>query len=275
MHKKKLFLIGGNEDKGRNPFLLEKFYQSTAPANGGIVLISGASKYPAEVAKTYTGIFNELGCTDIIHLPLMEKVDCRDEKILSVLNEAAGIFITGGNQVKLASIMGGTPLFTELLEKVNSGTVYGGTSAGASIASTLMIAGGRGGYNPRRNLVKLSAGLGLLKNVIIDQHFRERNRLYRLASAVTSNPEYLGIGIDEDTALFIEDDRYCTIMGKNSVSILDGSHLSCSGYADGNANDVIPIMDMKLHVLTTGCDYDLSTRSAFKRAEINTPQPTI
>ena len=222
MNTKQLFLLGGNEEKEKRPLLLDKFYQLANNVKGPLIIITGASKFPEETSETYTEIFTGLGCSNIIHLPLIQRSDCNNSKNINYLKKASGVFITGGNQVKLAGIMGGTPFYKELKQRVNNGLLFGGTSAGASIASGLMIAGGRGGYNPRRNLVKLTGGLGLLDNCIIDQHFRERNRIFRLASAVSSNPEFIGLGIDEDTAVLIEDGQYCRVFGKNSVTVLNG-----------------------------------------------------
>ena len=159
-----------------------------------------------------------------------------------------------------------------LKQRVNEGLLYGGTSAGASIASGLMIAGGRGGYNPRRNLVKLTGGLGLVQNCIIDQHFRERNRLFRLASAVSSNPEFIGLGIDEDTALIITNDRFCRVVGNNSVTVLNGNGISHTGYTEGKAHDSIPIFGMNMNVVTPGYGYDLITRTPLMKSDIDSLQ---
>ena len=155
---------------------------------------------------------------------------------------------------------------------MNEGLLYGGTSAGASIASGLMIAGGRGGYNPRRNLVKLTGGLGLVQNCIIDQHFRERNRLFRLAGAVSSNPEFIGLGIDEDTALIITNDRFCRVVGNNSVTVLNGNGITHTGYTEGKAQDSIPIFGMNMNVVTPGYGYDLITRTPLMKSDIDSPQ---
>lgn len=229
-------------------------------SDGPLIIITGASKFPEETGIAYTEVFTKLGCSNIIHMPLTQRNDCNSTENIKFLNEAAAIFITGGNQVKLAGLLGGTPLFQIINQKVNDGLLYGGTSAGASIASKIMIAGGRGGYNPRRNLVKLTGGLGLLENCIIDQHFRERNRLFRLASAVSSNPEYIGLGIDEDTAILITNDRYCKVLGKNSVTVLNGNSITHTGYSEGKPQDAIPIFGMNMNIVTPGYGYDLEKR---------------
>ncbi len=272
MKTKQLFLIGGNEEKGKKPLLLSAFCQRFNPNDGPLVLITGASRIPLEVGVIYTNIFTRLGVNDIIHLPLTRRSDCNLPENVKNLERASAVFITGGNQVKLAGILGGTPFFQVLKQRVNKGLIYGGTSAGASIASGLMIAGGRGGYNPRRNLVKLTGGLGLVQNCIIDQHFRERNRLFRLASAVSSNPEFIGLGIDEDTALIITNDRFCRVVGNNSVTVLNGNGITHTGYTEGKAQDSIPIFGMNMNVVTPGYGYDLITRTPLMKSDIDSPQ---
>ena len=272
MNNKQLFLIGGEEDKGEKPLLLGEFYQQFNYIDGPLILITGASRIPLEVGVIYTNIFTRLGVNDIIHLPLTRRSDCNLPENVKNLERASAVFITGGNQVKLAGILGGTPFFQVLKQRVNKGLIYGGTSAGASIASGLMIAGGRGGYNPRRNLVKLTGGLGLVQNCIIDQHFRERNRLFRLASAVSSNPEFIGLGIDEDTALIITNDRFCRVVGNNSVTVLNGNGITHTGYTEGKAQDSIPIFGMNMNVVTPGYGYDLITRTPLMKSDIDSPQ---
>ncbi len=272
MNNKQLFLIGGKEDKGEKPLLLSEFYQQFNYIDGPLILITGASRIPLEVGVIYTNIFTRLGVNDIIHLPLTRRSDCNLPENVKKMERASAVFITGGNQVKLAGILGGTPFFQMLKQRVNEGLLYGGTSAGASIASGLMIAGGRGGYNPRRNLVKLTGGLGLVQNCIIDQHFRERNRLFRLASAVSSNPEFIGLGIDEDTALIITNDRFCRVVGNNSVTVLNGNSITHTGYTEGNAQDSIPIFGMNMNVVTPGYGYDLITRTPLMKSDIDSLQ---
>ena len=272
MNNKQLFLIGGKEDKGDKPLLLEEFCNRFKPTDGPLILITGASRIPLEVGEIYTRIFTRLGVSDIIHLPLTRRSDCNLPENVNIMERASAVFITGGNQVKLAGILGGTPFFQVLKQRVNKGLIYGGTSAGASIASGLMIAGGRGGYNPRRNLVKLTGGLGLVQNCIIDQHFRERNRLFRLASAVSSNPEFIGLGIDEDTALIITNDRFCRVVGNNSVTVLNGNGITHTGYTEGKAQDSIPIFGMNMNVVTPGYGYDIITRTPLMKSDIDSPQ---
>jgi len=258
-HQKNLFLIGGNEDRKPKGKLLSNFL-SLCGQSPHIIVISGASAFPEQVANDYRDLFLKGGASKVDRILFQDRRDGVHKEIRCLLDNADGVFITGGNQVKLTGTMGGTPFHKHLVENIAGGLVYGGTSAGASIVSRIMIAGGRGSFNPRKNTIKISGGLGILDGVIIDQHFRERNRLYRMASAVSSNPGELAIGIDENTAIHIIDDHICRVYGSNSVTILDGEEMSFTGFSDSSGSDPITMCGMKFHVLTRGFGYDLAKR---------------
>ncbi|MBT3501287.1 MAG: cyanophycinase [Candidatus Marinimicrobia bacterium] len=257
--QKNLFLIGGNEERTPQAKLLSRFV-SLCGKYPHIIIISGASSFPEEVATNYSELFKTLGASHVHSVFFKSRDEGSQKENLESLKLANGVFITGGNQVKLIGAMGGTPFHKLLLERVNNGLMYGGTSAGASIVSRIMIAGGRGSFNPRKNTVKISSGLGLLDGVIIDQHFRERNRLYRLATAVSTNPVELAVGIDENTAIHIVDNRLGIVYGANSVTILDGKEMSYTGFSETIGTDPIAMFGMKFHVLTKGFKFDLIKR---------------
>ena len=259
-HQKNLFLIGGNEDRKPKGELLSHFI-SLCGQSPHIIVISGASAVPEQVANDYHDIFLKMGASRVDRILFQDRKDGVHKENFDLLEKADGIFITGGNQVKLVGTMGGTPFHKNLVDKISNGLVYGGTSAGASIVSRIMIAGGRGSFNPRKNTVKISGGLGILDGVIIDQHFRERNRLYRLATAVSTNPGELAIGIDENTALHIGDDHLCQVYGSNSVTVLDGEEMEYTAFSETSGSDPITMCGMKFHVLTKGFGYDLKKRA--------------
>ena len=262
-HQKNLFLIGGNEDRKPKGELLSQFL-SLCGISPNIVVISGASAFPEQVANNYRDIFLKGGASKVDCILFQDRRDGIHKKNRDLLDTADGVFIAGGNQVKLVGTMGGTPFQKYLVEKIENGLVYGGTSAGASIVSRIMIAGGRGSFNPRKNTIKISSGLGILDGVIIDQHFRERNRLYRMASAVSSNPGELAVGIDENTAIHIINDHICRVYGSNSVTVLDGEEMSFTGFSNSSGSDPITMCGMKFHVLTKGFGYDLAKREPIK-----------
>ena len=255
--KTQLFIIGGNESKNHNPYLLKKFTQLCGN-DPNIVLITGASAVPKEISDVYSELFYNLGAKNVVNIPCTDRSDAEIETYNECFESADGLFITGGNQVKLASCLLGTKLHQQIIDKANRGMVYGGTSAGASIVCSLMVAGGRGAYNPRKNIIKLSGGLGLIDSIIVDQHFRERNRLFRLATAISINPNKIGIGIDENTALHIIDNKVGTVYGENSVTIIDGRNMGYTGHEEGSAKHPIALTNMKLHSLPEGWKYNFT-----------------
>jgi cyanophycinase len=257
--QKNLFLIGGNEERGPQGNLLSRFVKLCGETPR-IIIISGASSFPEQVANTYQEIFINRGASQVDCVLFNDRRDGVHQENRNLLDQADGVFVTGGNQVKLVGTMGGTPFHKLLLKRINSGMVYGGTSAGASIVSRIMIAGGRGSFNPRKNTVKISGGLGVLDGVIIDQHFRERNRLFRLATAISTNPGELAIGIDENTALHIVNDKYCRVYGSNSVTVLDGEEMEYTAFSETTGSNPITMCGMKFHVLTKGFGFDIENR---------------
>jgi cyanophycinase len=178
------------------------------------------------------------------------------------VKQATGIFIAGGNQMRLTTLFGGTRLETELLATYRRGTVLAGTSAGAAVLSKVMLAFGRSGPTPRQSLAQFTAGFGLTDKLLFDQHFRQRDRLGRLIYAVAAHPGLLGVGIDENTAAILEDDRLISVLGTGAVTIVDGHEISATDAAEAADHAPIAVAGLKVHVLTEGCCYDILQRQA-------------
>jgi cyanophycinase len=176
-----------------------------------------------------------------------------------VLEDATGIFLTGGNQLRLSSIVTGTALGKAILEANLRGAVVGGTSAGASAASTLMMAFGSSGEIPKHRMAQLSAGLGLLPNIIVDQHFEQRGRIGRLISAVAQSPSMLGIGVDEDTAAIVSSNGTLEVIGRGVVTIVDGANMVTDSYMTKGHRPMM-VSGAVLHSLPTGYRFDLTAR---------------
>lgn len=199
-----LFIIGGAEKKYRKSHLLQYFFELCGGVKSRITVISGASQVPVKIGKKYERVFLRFGSGSVSILPVLSREEANLSESIECISNSTGIFISGGNQVKLAATIGGTPLESALINQYNNGIPIGGTSAGASVVSSVMVAGGKPSTFPRRKSIRLSAGLGLIQDVIIDQHFRQRDRIYRLAAAVMSHPRNLGVGIDENTAIYVK-----------------------------------------------------------------------
>lgn len=254
-----LMPIGGAEDKGNNPHILSRFVEICGGEQARIMVIPTASRLP-DTGALYADLFLDLGVERALFTAINERSDCEDELLLEEMDNATGIFVTGGNQLRLSGILGGTAVGQRLRRLNAEGIPIGGTSAGAAMMSQHMIAGGRSGLSPREDGVNLAPGIGLTNTAIIDQHFSQRDRLGRLLTALSYNPFLIGIGIDEDTACLIDSNNDCEVVGAGAVTILDASELSHSSRALAEEGAAISLVDMKLHVLAAGGRFNLDTR---------------
>jgi cyanophycinase len=188
--------------------------------------------------------------------------DCQEPNRLQRLEEATGIFFTGGNQLRLTTLLGGTPVATVIRRRNAAGVTVGGTSAGASILSEHMIAFGDEGSSVISGSVRLAPGLGLTNRFVIDQHFRQRDRLGRLITALAYNPFAVGIGLDEDTAVFIGPDETLEVEGSGGVTIVDAKEMTFSSMDNISEGQPLCMLGLKVHVLVAGATFNLHTRIA-------------
>lgn len=258
--------IGGGEDKDANPTILKRFVSLSGGERANIIVLPTASRLE-DTGSRYEAIFEELGAGQVSSIPISGREDCNNPEFAERCEEATGIFITGGNQLRLSTILGGTDV-AQVIRKINAkGVPIAGTSAGASIMSEHMMAGGDGDQGPTEGGAVLAPGLGLTNAAVIDQHFSERNRLGRLLSAIALNPFLLGMGIDEDTAAFIGPDDMIEIVGSGTVTIADGKDMSYSSAHSASRSEGIGMLGLKLDILHEGCSYDLNAREAFPPLE--------
>ena len=254
--------IGGAEERTGSMRVLRRFVKLCGGRKAQIVIIPTASSLP-DTGERYIEIFTKIGVSRAISLPVSERADADREEYVEQFNGATGIFMTGGNQLRLSTILGGT-LMAQKIRRLNAAGVHvAGTSAGAAIMPEHMIAGGSMGLSPQADGVNLAPGLGLTNAVIIDQHFSQRDRLGRLLTAVSYNPFLLGVGIDEDTAIFIPPDRVFEVEGSGSVTIIDPEHLSYSSMDRAKKNESLSLLDLKLHILSKGCRFDIHDRKPY------------
>jgi cyanophycinase len=253
--------IGGAENKENDRRILRRFVEVSGGEDADIVVIPTASKMH-ETGPRYEALFRDLGASRVTVMDFDTRRDCQEPNRLQRLEEATGIFFTGGNQLRLTALLGGTPV-AQLIRKRNaSGVTVGGTSAGASILSEHMIAFGDEGSSVIAGSVRLAPGLGLTNRFVIDQHFRERDRLGRLITALAYNPFAIGIGLDEDTAAFIGPDEVLEVEGTGGVTVVDASEVSFSSADSASEGQPVAILGLKVHVLVEGTTFDLNTRSA-------------
>lgn len=259
-----LMIIGGAEDKTGGMEILQATAKASGGSNGLIVIITTATQHPEEAGEAYRALFQKLGVgqTEVVCMDTRQQADAQAP--VELLQKATGIFFTGGDQLRITSILGGTKAYAALYEAYRGGALIAGTSAGASVLSSTMITDGLSNDPARKCTLKMAPGLGLLEQVIVDQHFAQRGRLGRLLCGVAENPFTLGIGIDEDTAIQVFPDAHFEVLGSNAVTILDGITISDSNVSELAPNEILAISHVTLHVLPKGYGYDMKNRQILK-----------
>lgn len=252
-----LILIGGHEDKEGDCAILRAIAERLR--GGRLVIATVASHEPEGYFESYQKAFAPLGVTDLVELYVEEREQSLAPTLLDRLEGAAGVFFTGGDQLRITSQIGDTPLERALRSKFQDGLLIAGTSAGASVMSETMLVKGSGAESHRIGDLHMSPGLGLLGDVIVDQHFAERGRFGRLLGAVAHNPRLIGLGIDEDTAVIIEG-RRGEVIGAGAVYVVDAEAASHSNIAEAKADAALSMFDVRLHVLAQGDRFDLDDR---------------
>ncbi len=257
-----VMIIGGAEDKVNECTILKAFFESAGGDSATIGIIPAASREPTIVGDRYYQIFKKMGATQVQIMDIRHRKECDESRWLEALEDCSAIFVTGGDQVRLCDLLSDTPLIQALKSKLNDGKiVLAGTSAGAAMMGEKMIAGGSSGETPNRALVDLGTGLGIVPELLVDQHFHNRNRMARLLSAVAANPDKLGIGIDEDTCLAIIGDGLFEVIGKGVITVVDPGNMDYTNYP--KVSDAVPLSlhNLKVHVLTQGDRYNYKNRS--------------
>jgi len=253
--------IGGAEEKLRDPVILRRFADLCGAVDARIVIIPTASSLP-DTGEKYVKLFSEFGVREVRTLPFEERSDCEREAWISILKHADGVFMTGGNQLKLSTTLGGTSVAQTIRERNGCGMHVAGTSAGAAFMSAHMIAFGDDGGTPRSDMVTLAPGIGLTERIVVDQHFRQRDRLGRLLAAISYNPKVIGIGLDEDTAAFLGPDDVIDVVGSGAITVVDPSDLAYSSMDSAQRHEPVSLIGLHLHVLIDGGSYSLSTGEA-------------
>lgn len=253
--------IGGAENKENDRRILERFVSVSGGEDADIVVIPTASRMH-ETGSRYEQVFRDIGAKRVTVMDFDTRRDCHETGRLERLDQASAIFFTGGNQLRLTTLLGGTPVAKLIRARNAHGVTVGGTSAGASILSEHMIAAGDEGSSLIAGTVRLAPGLGLTNRIIIDQHFRQRDRLGRLLAALAYNPFAVGVGLDEDTAAFISPDEILAVEGSGGVTIVDGSDVSYSSIDKVGDGQPVCMLGLRLHVLVAGATFNLNTHCA-------------
>ena len=259
-----LMIIGGAEDKLRRRTILKEFVAAAGAERARIAVIPTASSLGPAVSEVYDALFRREGAGEVVSVAPDSREDAYDPRLVEAIEGSSGVFMTGGNQLKLSSIVCGTPVGDAIVAAHERGAVVGGTSAGASIQSSHMLAFGGPGSTPKQRMTQMAAGLGLVESAVIDQHFDQRNRYGRLLMIVAQSPQLLGIGVDEDTAAVVEcDDEghdILRVVGRGAVTIFDPAQITTNAF-EAKRSAAILASGVVLHMLPDGAAFDLTTRS--------------
>ncbi|MDB5667040.1 cyanophycinase [Cypionkella sp.] len=258
-----LVIIGGHEDHDGDRLILKEV--AGLIPDGRLVLATIASDEPEGYLEKYRNTFGELGVNDVSELYVRDRPDASNEEHIRLLDDIRAVFFSGGDQLRITSQIGGSAIGDRIMAIYRDGGLIAGTSAGASMMSETMLVKGSSSSSFRTGDVRMAPGLGLLPNVIIDQHFAERGRIGRLIGAVSQNPRELGIGIDEDTAIVVQNEEF-RVIGSGGVYLVDASGVTHSDVADAETSTTASVHDLKLHVLSAGDRFDLRTRRPIAEA---------
>ena len=253
--------IGGAEEEFHNPEILDRFVDICGGKSARIGIIPTASELE-DTGRNYEKLFRQLGIKHAQVLPFETRKDCNNVELIDYIEKSDGVFLTGGNQLRLSTTLGGTAVAQLIRRRNAAGMHVAGTSAGAAFMPEHMIAGGTEGSTPSPDKVTLAPGLGLTNKFIIDQHFRQRDRLGRLLTALAYNPFAIGIGLDEDTAAFIAPNEELEVVGSGGITIIDPTHLSYSSMDRARRGEPVSLIGVNLHILIAGGRFHTATREA-------------
>ena len=256
-------MIGGAEDRSGSRTVLREFVRLAGGDGARVAVVATASALGEEILDEYDRTFRDLGVGEVVRLCPGSRAEADDASpggSAAALTGVDAVFLTGGNQLKLTQVVGGTRFGDAVCTAYDRGALVGGTSAGASAVSEHMVAFGDESDTPRQGVTASAAGLGLLPDVIVDQHFAQRNRFGRLLSLVARSPRLLGVGVDEDTAAVIRGGHLLEVVGSGCVFVADGS----SSVSDAHLAELgapLLVSGVVVHTLPAGARFDLSRRT--------------
>lgn len=273
--KGNLIVIGGAEDKEGECIILKEVVALSGGYAASIIVITAATEYPREIGNEYIDIFDRLGAKDVKAINICDRTSANEKSYADAIYNATCVFFTGGDQLRISSMLGGTLINEALVKAYENGLVIAGTSAGASAMSQTMIVSGEDDDSPRKCTIEMAPGLGLLEDVVIDQHFAQRGRIGRLLSAIAQNPYVLGIGIDEDTAIHVMPNGIFRVIGSQAVTVLDGMQLHYTNVSELKPEQPLALTNITLHVLPVGYGFDMSKRQPLTISDIKQEERSI
>jgi cyanophycinase len=257
-----ILCIGGAEDKVNECSILTAFFESSGGTQATLGIMPCASQDPSIVGDRYYQIFQGMGVRQVQVLDIRHPHECDEARWLDILSNCTGVFVTGGDQVRLCDLIGGSKFIKSVKERIQLGKlVLAGTSAGAAMMGEKMISGGSSGESPNQSLVDLMDGLGIVPELLVDQHFHNRNRMARLLSAIAAHPDKLGIGIDEDTCAAFTGNGTFEVLGKGTITVIDPGRLTHTNYLQASGTSPLSLHNLTVHILSQGDRYDYRHRA--------------
>ncbi|WP_446009421.1 cyanophycinase [Candidatus Electrothrix sp.] len=256
----RLIAIGGNEDKTGERLVLKRVVHEVGKADYKVCVITTASDYPEKRGKDYHRIFRQLGAPEVEVLNITARMQANDRTSVQMIEDADLIFLTGGDQLRLTTIIGGSGLFEAIQNRLEAGALIAGTSAGAAVFSDTMIYEGQSEDGLFKGSVLTTSGFGFVKKIIFDTHFMARGRIGRLVQIVTTNPTCIGVGIGEDSGVILKGDGEAEVIGTGQVIIVDGSDIDHSNIMDIQPGSPIAAENVRIHSLVNGYGYNFKNR---------------
>jgi cyanophycinase len=263
--KGRLIIIGGHEQKDGEETILKAVAQRARGEQGRLAIVTVATQHPEELGRKYRALFRGLGVGQVDVVDIRTREEATDEQQIQKIASAKVVFFTGGDQLRITSQIGDSPLFRCMQEIYRKGATIAGTSAGAAAMPETMLIAGAGDTSNGISVLEMAPGQAFLSGVVIDSHFAERGRMGRLLGAITQNPRNIGLGIDENTAIIVTGQERFEVIGSGAVYVVDGIDVSYSSLSEEQPEGIISIFDMRLHVLGQGDHFDLDTRRPLQK----------
>ena len=263
----KLIIIGGGEDKKTDKEILKEVVNLAGGRDAKISVVTTATNFPLEVGEEYKRLFYDLGVDKVDTINIVDRKEANRRQITRGLEDTSCIFFVGGDQLRISSILGGTDFHRSIIKLMEKGAIIAGTSAGASMMSEIMVVEGEEEDAPRKCTINMASGMGFLKGTIIDQHFNQRGRIGRLLGAVAQNPYVLGIGIDEDTAIVVDNQNQIRVIGSGVITVVDGREIDYTNISEQFPDDPLALTNVKIHILPEGYGFHLINRVALLKED--------
>ncbi|HEX6141198.1 MAG TPA: cyanophycinase [Geminicoccaceae bacterium] len=263
-----LVAIGGAEDKTSDLAILRRLFALAPPDNKDVAVLATASGFPEAVVPLYEKAFERLGASRVYHLDVRTREAARGRDAVEIIRRCGTIFFTGGDQLRLTNVLGGSPVLEAIRARYAEGAVVAGTSAGAAAMSATMIYNGAAADALRKGAVKMSSGLAFVHGIVIDSHFLERGRFTRLMEVGATNPEYIGVGLGEDAGVIVHHGQILEAIGPGHVIVVDSCNLESSNVAEINDGEPVAVEHVVMHALISGCGYDIRARRYLQAHEL-------